>query len=226
MEVFGFIVVWTLFGIGVAALADSRGRSGFGYFLLSFFFSPLLGLIVVLITKNLKEEAANEDWRRREQENRDFDRKREHEKQLESLRVLAATQNKNPPSTIPIPSMSSTADELAKLAELRDRGILTPEEFDQQKRALLSRAVGSVAAPPPSAPVAAPAALSTEQGLQAILIEQIRAAGYSVESPKSNHWEIRGPRGTSYASDDNLHRVISELLRYAPGGSKGTSHAA
>jgi len=33
---------------------------------------------------------------------------------------------------------TSSADELAKLAALRDRGILTPEEFASQKAALLS----------------------------------------------------------------------------------------
>jgi hypothetical protein len=32
---------------------------------------------------------------------------------------------------------ASTADELAKLAGLRDRGVLTAEEFDRQKAALL-----------------------------------------------------------------------------------------
>lgn len=31
------------------------------------------------------------------------------------------------------------ADEVAKLADLRDRGILTPEEFERQKAALLAR---------------------------------------------------------------------------------------
>jgi uncharacterized membrane protein YdbT with pleckstrin-like domain len=34
---------------------------------------------------------------------------------------------------------TSTADELAKLADLRDRGILSPEEFEQQKRRLLEQ---------------------------------------------------------------------------------------
>lgn len=32
----------------------------------------------------------------------------------------------------------SRADELAKLAELRDKGVLTPKEFDRQKKALLA----------------------------------------------------------------------------------------
>lgn len=34
---------------------------------------------------------------------------------------------------------TSTADELAKLADLRDRGILSPEEFEEQKRRLLEQ---------------------------------------------------------------------------------------
>jgi len=35
-------------------------------------------------------------------------------------------------------SGGGTADELAKLADLRDRGVITAAEFDQQKAALLS----------------------------------------------------------------------------------------
>ena len=34
---------------------------------------------------------------------------------------------------------TSTADELSKLADLRDRGILSPEEFEEQKRRLLEQ---------------------------------------------------------------------------------------
>lgn len=34
---------------------------------------------------------------------------------------------------------TSTADELAKLADLRDRGILSPQEFEDQKRRLLEQ---------------------------------------------------------------------------------------
>jgi hypothetical protein len=35
-------------------------------------------------------------------------------------------------------SSSSTADELTKLADLRDRGVITPQEFEQQKASLLA----------------------------------------------------------------------------------------
>jgi membrane protein insertase Oxa1/YidC/SpoIIIJ len=48
---------------------------------------------------------------------------------------------------------SSTADELAKLAELRDRGVITPEEFERQKATML----GTSPAPP-----ASPAAEQTQ----------------------------------------------------------------
>lgn len=138
MEMFGFFVIWFLLCIGVAALANSRGRSGIGYFLLSFFLSPLLGLIVVLVTRNRTEEAAIEAERIRQEDRREFDRKREHEKQLESLKVLANTQSKHSESS-PKAQPASLADELTKLAQLRDQNILTPEEFEQQKRLLLAK---------------------------------------------------------------------------------------
>jgi Superinfection immunity protein/Short C-terminal domain len=45
----------------------------------------------------------------------------------------------NPPSPNPAStSKTSIADELAKLRDLRDQGILTPEEFERQKNNLLS----------------------------------------------------------------------------------------
>jgi uncharacterized membrane protein YhiD involved in acid resistance len=144
MELFTVLVIWGLMSWGVAALAISRGRSGFGFFLLSFFFSPLLALIVVLVMKNLVEEFVKETEKRRDEERREFDRKREHEKQLESLRALTASQASRSTSQAVEPSATPlVADELTKLASLRDKGILSPEEFEQQKRHLLGRAASS-----------------------------------------------------------------------------------
>jgi hypothetical protein len=45
------------------------------------------------------------------------------------------TQPQSPPA--PPPQVASVADELMKLAQLRDAGVLTPEEFDAQKAKLL-----------------------------------------------------------------------------------------
>lgn len=48
-----YVVLWFVFAIAVGVLASNRGRSGFGWFVISLFFSPLIGLIFVLVTKNL-----------------------------------------------------------------------------------------------------------------------------------------------------------------------------
>jgi len=52
----------------------------------------------------------------------------------------APTSSPGPvPSPSSSPSSPSVADELAKLADLRDRGVLSPSEFEQQKALLLGR---------------------------------------------------------------------------------------
>lgn len=56
VEIFLF---WFIFAIVVGVFASGRGRSFFGWFLLSLFITPVLTLLLVLALKNLKE-AANE----------------------------------------------------------------------------------------------------------------------------------------------------------------------
>jgi uncharacterized paraquat-inducible protein A len=51
-----FLVFWLGCSVAIGILASNRGRSGFGWFLFSIFLSPLLGLIFVLVTRNLKVE--------------------------------------------------------------------------------------------------------------------------------------------------------------------------
>lgn len=125
MEIF---LGWFIFSVGVGFLANARGRSGFGFFLVSALLSPLIGLIIVLVIRNPKEEEQKETIRRQE-----------HERQLESIRAIAAPRppdvvSRTPPSS---PSIS-VADEIAKLGGLRDRGLLTDAEFQLQKSLLLS----------------------------------------------------------------------------------------
>lgn len=91
----GFLFLWLILAGGVAIIADSRGRSAFGFFVLSFLLSPLVGLIAVFVVKDLK----------------------------------AAPQVESP--------AGSVADELEKLAKLRTDGVLSDEEFDAQKAAVL-----------------------------------------------------------------------------------------
>jgi hypothetical protein len=51
-----WFIVWVVLCIAVAVFANNRGRSGFGWFLLSLIISPLLGLLFVAITKDLRKE--------------------------------------------------------------------------------------------------------------------------------------------------------------------------
>ena len=55
MEIF---FAWFVFAILAGAIANSRGRSFGGYFLLSIVFSPLIGLIAVLAMPALNTPAA------------------------------------------------------------------------------------------------------------------------------------------------------------------------
>jgi len=138
---FVFVLLgWLFLCFLVASLADSRGRSAAAFFFFSLMLSPLLGLAVVMVLSNRAQEEKEEEWRRRNEENREFDRKREHEKQLESLRVLTSMQQQHAPvQTAVSAGPVSLADELEKLAALRERGVLTSDEFDAQKKALLGR---------------------------------------------------------------------------------------
>ena len=152
MEIFIFLVFWGLLAWGVAALANSRGRSGIGFFLLSFLLSPLLGLIVVLIMTDLVASEAAASLRRRDEESREKLRSEEHERQLESIKAIAATQKPQSASAPAFsPIVGSIADEIRKLGQLRTDGMLTDAEFQSQKTLLLDsvKQIPSVTQLPP-----------------------------------------------------------------------------
>lgn len=47
----GFVFFWLLFAVLVGFFANNKGRSGFGFFLLSLLLSPLIGFIIALLVK-------------------------------------------------------------------------------------------------------------------------------------------------------------------------------
>lgn len=51
-----FFLFYMMFAIAAGIFASSRGRSGFGWFLISLLISPLLGFIFLLVLQNLKEK--------------------------------------------------------------------------------------------------------------------------------------------------------------------------
>jgi hypothetical protein len=50
------VLGWFIFAVIVGVAASSRGRSGFGFFILSLVFSPLIGIILVMAMPNVKHE--------------------------------------------------------------------------------------------------------------------------------------------------------------------------
>lgn len=120
---------WLVFSVLVSWWAGTRGRLWFDYLILSLVLSPLLAGLILLVKPDLAKDAAANAAKKAEEARREQERQEDHDRQLESIKTLAKTR----PST-----GVSVADELVKLAKLRDDGVLTPEEFAAQKAALLA----------------------------------------------------------------------------------------
>lgn len=58
MEVFFF---WVIFSLFVAAIANSRGRSGFGWFIVSILISPLISVIILALMTNLATQPSSKN---------------------------------------------------------------------------------------------------------------------------------------------------------------------
>jgi type VI protein secretion system component VasK len=109
-----FAWIWLLISL-YGDIFRSEDLSGWGKALWSLFilFIPFLGALIYLIVRGSSmQERAIRDAAAREQRTRQYIQE-------------AAT------------SASSPAEELTKLAALRDQGVLTDEEFNAQKAALL-----------------------------------------------------------------------------------------
>jgi hypothetical protein len=110
--------IWLLFSV-IADIFRSRDLSGWGKALWALFVIvvPWLGVLVYLIARG---KAMGE---------RDYQEGIEREKATRRyIQTVASTAG------------GSTADELAKLAELRNTGVITEQEFDTQKAKLLAQA--------------------------------------------------------------------------------------
>ncbi len=110
-----FIWIWLLISI-FGDIFRSQDLSGWGkaLWILFVIVLPLLGVLIYLIARGKSmQERTMEEAAAREKASRAY------------IQDVAA-------------SAPSSADELAKLAALRDQGVLTQEEFDAQKAALLA----------------------------------------------------------------------------------------
>jgi len=114
LEIFLWVIwIWILIWI-LIDIFRSHDLSGFSKALWFLFvlFIPLVGVLVYLIVRGGKmQERAAQQAQRDDQQFRSY--------------VQEAAG-------------SSTADQLSKLADLRDRGVITAEEFDREKAKILS----------------------------------------------------------------------------------------
>jgi hypothetical protein len=120
-----FIWIWLLITVFVD-LFRSNDIGGWGKALWAIFIIviPLLGVLIYLIARGGKmQERAARDAQQQDQAFRSY--------------VQEAAQSASP------------TDELAKLADLKERGVLTDEEFQRQKAVILGSTPGSAQASTP-----------------------------------------------------------------------------
>jgi membrane protein implicated in regulation of membrane protease activity len=115
LEIFLWVLwIWILIYVFID-IFRSRDLSGWGKALWFLFvlFIPLIGVLVYLIARGGKmQERAMQDARQQDQEFRAY------------VKDAAGS--------------GSSADQLAKLADLRDRGVISPEEFEREKAKVLA----------------------------------------------------------------------------------------
>ena len=143
------IPAWLIASVVVGAVAASRGRSGFGFFLISFLLSPLIGLLVLLLVRNYAEE--DRQWRARQDATRGAS-------PLQPPAVTTTATGGGSTRTPDATGMELRISQLERLAALRSAGVLSDTEFEEQKRQLL----GGEAAADASSAVATVATASAQ----------------------------------------------------------------
>ena len=119
------LIIWVIFAVIVGAAASGRGRSVAGWIVLAILISPLLALILLVVMPNLRDQRAREAA---------------HGQQLEHLAAIAAgSQLAVNPTSAAVEAGEHPMATLTTLADMRDRGLITIEEFAAKKVELLAR---------------------------------------------------------------------------------------
>lgn len=111
----GIFLGWIIGSFVIGFIGINRKIGFAGAFFLSLLLSPLIGLIVTLVSKDVDDEAHKEA-------------------------VLDALRNRRD-DDLPgwtEPASFSIADELIKLERLKDDGVITKADYEKQKARLLS----------------------------------------------------------------------------------------
>ena len=113
----GIFFGWIIFSLVVGFVGSGRKIGFWGAFFLSLLLSPLIGLIIALVSKNEADEAYKAQVLKVQQN------------QQETLKKLSETESNK---TV------SIADELEKLKKLREDNLLTEDEFQNLKNKIIN----------------------------------------------------------------------------------------
>jgi len=111
----GILFAWIIFSVIVGAIGSNRQIGFFGAFFLSLILSPVIGLIITLVSKDKDDE---------EYKQKLLDTQK---KQQETLSNLETNVNKR-----------SLSEELEKIKKMKEEGLLSDEEFQRAKEKILS----------------------------------------------------------------------------------------
>ena len=111
----GIFFGWIIFSLVVGAIGSNRKIGFWGAFFLSLILSPVIGLIIALVSKDKDDEEYKQKLLHTQQ------------KQQETLSNLESSVNKR-----------SLSEELEKIKKMKDEGLLSDEEFQKAKEKILS----------------------------------------------------------------------------------------
>lgn len=112
--IFGWIVLSFILG----AVGSSRSTGFWGTFFLSLFLSPLIGFIVLLFSKDNADEVYKQKLLKQQQQI------------IEINKLKGQTQIQ--------PKKEGKLEKLEKLFEMKEKGILSDDEYDEEKKKILS----------------------------------------------------------------------------------------
>lgn len=112
----GIFITWLVFSLVVGYIGGDRKIGFFGAFFLSLLLSPIIGLIITLLSKDEAEEARKAKMLQLQEE------------QHKTLSKISAAEKNN---------TTSVADELLKLQKLKENGIVSEEEFEKLRRKVI-----------------------------------------------------------------------------------------
>lgn len=110
------VFFWILFSLLVGMLGNSRTIGFWGAFLISLILSPFIGFIIAIISKDKEEEKRKEEMRINQQQ---------------QTQVLQQTLNKG--------NQQNVADELERIARLKEQGHITDEEYMKLKNKIIAK---------------------------------------------------------------------------------------